>query len=296
MANQWLRLWHEMPNDPKWRTIARASSRPISLVQALYLHLLVDASRNVTRGHATVTPEDLASALDVTEEDVTPVLAAMQGRVLDGMRLLGWDARQPKREDSGDETTGVKSAAQRKKEQREREKLARDSSDGTHGHEVSRTVTLDKEKDKEKEHPTGGGGGEPAKPTKAGEICRAIKAKGVVGVNPSNPELLALIEKGVPTETFEAAAEICAKATPPKGMGYLLGIVKRQLTEAAGIAAGVGMPVKQWDENRATIEAKGIELGLGMWNANDISVNRETFPQYTERVRRAMGSPAGATA
>ncbi|ENU2244993.1 hypothetical protein ACWNUG_005487, partial [Escherichia coli] len=23
MANAWLRLWHDMPNDPKWRTIAR---------------------------------------------------------------------------------------------------------------------------------------------------------------------------------------------------------------------------------------------------------------------------------
>ncbi|ENW0797054.1 MULTISPECIES: hypothetical protein, partial [Escherichia] len=22
MANAWLRLWHDMPNDPKWRTIA----------------------------------------------------------------------------------------------------------------------------------------------------------------------------------------------------------------------------------------------------------------------------------
>ncbi|ENW8560590.1 hypothetical protein ACR6SH_005434, partial [Escherichia coli] len=25
MANAWLRLWHDMPNDPKWRTIARVS-------------------------------------------------------------------------------------------------------------------------------------------------------------------------------------------------------------------------------------------------------------------------------
>lgn len=140
------------------------------------------------------------------------------------------------------------------------------------------------------------GGGESAKPTKAGEVCRAIKSKGVVDVNPSNPELLALIEKGVPVETFEAAAEICAKATPRKGMGYLLGIVKRQLTEAAGIAAGVGMPVKAWDDNRATIEAKGIELGIGMWNASDVSVNRETFPQYTERVRRLIEQRTGATA
>ena len=89
MANQWLRLWHDMPTDPKWRTIARVSGEPIGIVQAVYLHLLVDASRNVTRGHATVTQEDLSSALDVTEAAIASILNAMQGRVLDEMRLLG---------------------------------------------------------------------------------------------------------------------------------------------------------------------------------------------------------------
>lgn len=149
MANQWLRLWHDMPTDPKWRTIARASGQPISLVQAVYLHLLVDASRNVTRGHATVTQEDLASALDVTEGEVESVLAAMQGRVLQEMRLLGWEARQPKREDSGDETTGAKSAAQRKQEQRERDRLAALASEDKQCHDASRNVTLDKDKEEE---------------------------------------------------------------------------------------------------------------------------------------------------
>lgn len=148
MANQWLRLWHDMPTDPKWRTIARASGQPISLVQAVYLHLLVDASRNVTRGHATVTQEDLASALDVTEDAISSVLVAMQGRVLDEMRLLGWEARQPKREDSGDESTGAKSAAQRQAEKRERDRLAALNGGS---HDESRNVTLDKEKDKEEE-------------------------------------------------------------------------------------------------------------------------------------------------
>ncbi|MNV70742.1 hypothetical protein D3C71_1637220 [compost metagenome] len=115
-------------------------------------------------------------------------------------------------------------------------------------------------------------------------------------MNPSSPELLALIAKGVPVETFEAAAEICAKATPPKGFAYLLGIVKRQLGEAAVIASGVGMPVKPWDESRTSIEAKGEEVGLGRWNEHDLSVNRETFPQYTARVRRAVEQRQGEPA
>ena len=139
-------------------------------------------------------------------------------------------------------------------------------------------------------HPrsTRAGGGESAKPTKAGEICRAIRAKGVADASPSHPVLLEYIAKGVTVEVFEAAAETCAKARPPKGMAYLLGIVKRQLGEAAAIASGVGMQERPWDESRSTIEAKGIALGLGMWDANDLSVGRETFAAYTERVRRAM--------
>lgn len=155
MANQWLRLWHEMPNDPKWRTIARVSERPISLVLSVYVHMLVEASRNVTRGHAVVTEEDLASALDVSENDIKSVISAMQGRVLDGMYLLGWEKRQPKKEDAGDPDNGAKTAAQRKADQRAREKAAREMllSQGnvTNGHDVSRDVTTEKDKDKEKD-------------------------------------------------------------------------------------------------------------------------------------------------
>ena len=107
MATSWLRLWHDMPNDPKWRTIARISGQSVALVQAVFVHLLVDASRNVTRGHVTVTVEDLASALDVTDEQIQNVLTAMQGRVIDGECLSGWDRRQPMREDQGNVETGA---------------------------------------------------------------------------------------------------------------------------------------------------------------------------------------------
>lgn len=156
MANQWLRLWHEMPTDPKWRTIARYSKQPISLVQSTYLHLLVSASRNVTRGHANVTAEDLASALDCGDEQIQAILDAMQGRVLDGMSLAGWEKRQPKREDAGDEEGAAKSSAERKRAQREREKQ-RESETGLSGnvppcHDESRNVTTDKDKDKEEKY------------------------------------------------------------------------------------------------------------------------------------------------
>lgn len=151
MANQWLRLWHDMPNDPKWRTISRASGQRYSDVVAVYMHLLVSASQNVTRGHTNVTAEDLASAIDVTEEVVKSILDAMQGRVLDGTWMSGWDARQPKKEDSGDSETGAMSAAERKRQERERKRKAAEGAAKKECHDKSQNVTTDKEEDKDKE-------------------------------------------------------------------------------------------------------------------------------------------------
>jgi len=113
----WLRLWHDMPNDPKWRTIARQSKQSVALVQALYLHLLVAASTNVTRGNADVTTEDLASALDATDEEIELILEAMQGRVLEGRSVTGWEKRQPKRhDDSGERVRKYREKSKAKEE------------------------------------------------------------------------------------------------------------------------------------------------------------------------------------
>jgi hypothetical protein len=106
MANQWLRLWHDMPNDPKWRTIARISKQPLVLVKAIYLHLLVDASTSPDRGTARMCAEDLGSALDADDAAVQAVLDAMQGRVLDCMKLTGWEQRQPASEQGCSEGGG----------------------------------------------------------------------------------------------------------------------------------------------------------------------------------------------
>jgi len=188
MANQWLRLWHDMPNDPKWRTIARVSGQPIPLVQAIYLHLLVDASRNVTRGHVTVTTEDLASALDVIDERVESVLSAMQGRVMDGDRLTGWEARQPLREDVGDPQTGAKSAAQRKRDQRERERA---NAKKVACHDESRNVTPDKDTDTEVKAPLTPAGEDaaPVEPEQEPALAdRAEPAAPVTGLFPMHLE------------------------------------------------------------------------------------------------------------
>lgn len=135
MANSWLRLWHDMPNDPKWRTIAKISGQSISLVQAVYLQLLVSASQNpvtdetgVTLHVVTVTNEDIASALDVTVSNVDSVTDAMQGRVLNGNTISGWDKRQAPSVNHRNPGKPAKSGAQRVREYRERKKREAQSS------------------------------------------------------------------------------------------------------------------------------------------------------------------------
>ena len=118
MANPWCRLWADMPNDPKWRTIARVSRQRIGDVIAVYVHLMVCASNADERGQTqSFVCEDVATALDLEEENVTAILSAMQGRVLNGERLAGWEKRQPLREDG---------SAERGKEYRERQKAEKE--------------------------------------------------------------------------------------------------------------------------------------------------------------------------
>lgn len=154
MAIDWLRLWHDMPNDPKFRVIAKATKQPISLVISLYVTLLVDASKNaMSRGVTECHDEDLAVTLDCDMSQIEQIKQAMQGRLLDGNYLTGWEKRQPKREDAGDPETGAKSAAERQRAKREREREALEQQPVTECHDESRNVTLDKEKIKTKSKP-----------------------------------------------------------------------------------------------------------------------------------------------
>lgn len=112
----WVRLWHDMPTDPKFRTIARAAKQPLPTVVAVFTFLLADASANENeRGRTTATDEDIASAFDIEEADVAAIKNAMQGRVLDGDMLAGWAKRQPKKEDD----SATRAKAWREKKQAE---------------------------------------------------------------------------------------------------------------------------------------------------------------------------------
>lgn len=115
----WLRLWVDMPNDPKFRTVARVAKQPIALVLATYVHLLVSASSNATeRGRTQPNAlEDIASALEVSDEQIAQIWDAMQGRLRDADLLTGWSKRQPLREDG---------SALRAKEHREKQRRLSD--------------------------------------------------------------------------------------------------------------------------------------------------------------------------
>lgn len=115
----WVRLWHDMPTDPKWRVIARKAGQPLPCVISLFTLMLTTASAADDRGDiSSLTNEDAAAALDMDEEDVAAIREAMQGRVLQGNRLSGWERRQPKRERENDHSS------QRVKEHRQRVKDA----------------------------------------------------------------------------------------------------------------------------------------------------------------------------
>lgn len=104
MAN-WVRLWEDMPTDPKWRVIAKRAGRTIPEVMSIFMFMMTNAGANASeRGVLTNwSDEDVAAALDMEPEHVTAVREAMQGKTLEGEKLSGWEKRQPKREDSSSE-------------------------------------------------------------------------------------------------------------------------------------------------------------------------------------------------
>lgn len=98
----WVRLYHDMPTDPKWRVIARKAGQRIGDVIAVYVFMLCNASCNTVKRGVTqgFVAEDVAAAIDLEADCVTAILGAMEGKVVKNGQLLGWEKRNPKREDS----------------------------------------------------------------------------------------------------------------------------------------------------------------------------------------------------
>ena len=96
----WFRWYHGTTVDPKWRVVARRANAPLPVVIAVWAAVLEHASEADERGTIDgLDAEVVAAALDLEPDQVSQILDAMQGLVLDGSLLTGWERRQPKRED-----------------------------------------------------------------------------------------------------------------------------------------------------------------------------------------------------
>lgn len=176
MSVQWVRLWLDMPNDPKWRAVARRSGQRIGDVIAVYTHMLCQARVADTAGRIDDwDDEDVAAALDLDPGDVQAIREAMQGKVLDGSVLTGWEKRQPSQDESANE---------RKRRQRQsgRHGTSQDVT-ACHG-DVTRDVTeprartraTEAEAEAEAEQQQGGVGDDPAQVADTGPSAPAAPA------------------------------------------------------------------------------------------------------------------------
>ena len=132
----WVRLWSDMPTDPKWRVVARKSGRPLSEVISVFAFMLLNAGANASERNERETErgelknwsdEDVAAALDTDPEHIAAIRQAMQGKTLEGNKLTGWEKRQPKREDGSAER--AKQWRERKRTQENAEKRPDTDSD-----------------------------------------------------------------------------------------------------------------------------------------------------------------------
>lgn len=252
MTEHWYRTFHGTPNDPKFRVIASRASHTMShqvttaTVLALWWVVLDCASQSAPRGNIdNLNNEDTAVTLQVDEAVIVAIRQAMQGKTLDGNRVISWDKRQPKRE--REDTT----AAERKAAQRAREAVAIPGvtlESHTESHHVTPCPAQRRGEERREERALSVGNPEkldsrepdppPSAPlaqqmgTPAGEAAKALKTAGVFHVNPSNPKLLALLAQGVTAaELTDAAKEAISKGKT--GLAYVLALVEGQRRDAA---------------------------------------------------------------
>lgn len=92
---KWLRLYHDTTTDPKWRLVSADSGQPVGTILSVWLEMLICASKAAERGTLEGWDDRVVAAhLGYRTDAVVSIRQAMQGVVLDGIRLTGWDKRQ----------------------------------------------------------------------------------------------------------------------------------------------------------------------------------------------------------
>lgn len=105
----WFRWHHGSVTDPKFQLIARKSGASLPDVLAVWAYLLEAASVSDDRGnfgHIDTEALDCLFGFPSTETRTADIIAAMESRnLLSEFRVVKWEARQPKREREGDNST-----------------------------------------------------------------------------------------------------------------------------------------------------------------------------------------------
>lgn len=99
--------------------------------------------------------------------------------------------------------------------------------------------------------------------TPAAQVCFAMRAAGLGEVNPSHPNLSALLAAGAELDEFKEAAKEAARKG--RGFAYALGIVSGRRKEAAALAQQVhqgAMPAKPRSRGEEISEATALALGV----------------------------------
>lgn len=274
----WFRWHHGSVTDPKFQLVARKSGASLPDVLAVWAYVLETASQAEERG---TFGEIDAEALDClfnfpgTETRTDDILKAMEARgLILGGQVVAWSKRQPKREREDN------TAAERKQRQRDK-----DSDGGAPGVTPSHATShQEKPRGEERREEEKTSTSVDVAPTLAGDACKAMKAKGLQGVNPSHPKLVALLEAGMTVDELAGAAEDAV--TKKKPFAYALATAEGRRRDS--VVEALPSADKPLDpDSQQAIEAEGVRLGLGKWS------QMEAWHLYKARVRTAQGPSQG---
>jgi hypothetical protein len=146
--SRWVRLWEDMPNDPKWlvvkaRALQKVSPVTVGEIICVFVHMLTKADQNGEL--INWCDEDVAAAIECETGKVTAIRESMDGKVLDGNRLKSWGKRQP---NGGDYSTErVRAFRERRRELQLTETLGNDGN-GQKRRESEDISFLEKKKQK----------------------------------------------------------------------------------------------------------------------------------------------------
>jgi hypothetical protein len=94
---KWLRLYHETPSDPKLRRIAFQAGTTVSNALAVWVSMMCHAGANSGEKRGTLAgwdDLDCAINLGIDRAIVFAIRKEMEGRTLDGHKLMAWEERQ----------------------------------------------------------------------------------------------------------------------------------------------------------------------------------------------------------